>query len=294
MAFETLLLPKHEHPPEAPWEDHLPVAQPISVAAAPGLVSIIVSCCAQLEYTMLCMPSILRHTGGNHELIFLDIGSLDGTAQYLAGIAAAAQVRVEIVRTRTDLGIPTAVQSVLMQARGEYIVLLNNDTIVTDGWLKSLVALANISPAIGLVGPMSNCASPPQLVENVPYRIGPTKSMRRDTKEHRPWFVDAGSVDAFAYKWRETHKGKWKQADSLGGFCVLLKRAVLDRIGCLDQASELGVFDYPLLSRKAREAGFTLACCRDLYIHHFGTGTFAHGAPWQRISAEEGAHSLAF
>jgi len=29
----------------------------------------------------------------------------------------------------------------------------------------------------------------------------------------------------------------------------------------------------------ARKAGFTLACCKDLFVHHFGTRTFAHGAP---------------
>jgi hypothetical protein len=61
--------------------------------------------------------------------------------------------------------------------RGEYLVRLNNDVVVTDGWLDQLLALASakIDPGeradseIGLVGPMSNYATPPQLVENVPY-----------------------------------------------------------------------------------------------------------------------------
>ena len=45
----------------------------------------------------------------------------------------------------------------------------------------------------------------------------------------------------------------------------------------LDDWSDLGLFDTDILSAKAREAGFTLAVCRDLFIHHFGTRTFAHG-----------------
>ena len=61
-----------------------------------------------LEYTMLCVPSILKHSRPPFELIFLDVGSLDGTLAYLKGIKAASQVRVEIVRTRADIGLSDA------------------------------------------------------------------------------------------------------------------------------------------------------------------------------------------
>jgi GT2 family glycosyltransferase len=279
MPVDTLIPPKQNQPPKKPQVGNVPQDQPISVISPPGLASIVIPCCGQLEFTKLCVASLLRHTRKNHELIFLDIGSLDGTAEYLAGFAAAAQVRVEIVRSATDIGIPQAVQTALKQARGDYVVLLNNDTIVTNGWLVSLVGLADLSPAIGLVGPMTNYAAHPQLVEKVPYRIGPKKNPRLPGQGGSEWLVDFTDVDAFAAKWREDHKGKWMEADSLGGFCLLIKREALNRIGPLDKASELGVFDYPVISRKAREAGYTLACCRDLYIHHFGTRTFAHSAP---------------
>ncbi len=70
-------------------------------------------------------------------------------------------------------------------------MLLNNDAVVTDGWLEQLIGLARVEAwvvkpsegpedssttmlqngsAIGLVGPMTNCAPPPQLIERVPYR----------------------------------------------------------------------------------------------------------------------------
>ena len=103
---------------------------------------------------------------------FIDIGSLDGTVEYLAGIAAAARVRVEAVRTPTDLGIPDAVKEAINRARGEYLVRLNNDTIVTSGWLNHLIGLVNLGPEIGMAGPMSNYAAPPQLVETVPIGWG--------------------------------------------------------------------------------------------------------------------------
>ncbi len=74
---------------------------------------------------------------------------------------------------------------------GDYLVLVENDAVVTDAWLDQLIALAEMEEEgitkntkdtkgkveeeiecrmrIGLTGPMSNYASPPQLVENVPY-----------------------------------------------------------------------------------------------------------------------------
>jgi GT2 family glycosyltransferase len=155
-------------------------------------------------------------------------------------------------------------------------VLLNNDCIVPAGWLQQMAALTGMSFGVGLVGPMSNCAAPPQLVETVPYRVGPKKNAR--AQGGTEWLVDTEAVHTFAREYREQHKGKWCEAERLGGFCLLLKRAVLDRIGPLDEDG-LGLFDTDVLSVKARQAGYTLAVCRDLFVHHFGTRTFALGAP---------------
>jgi len=276
MTSQTLSPPKSAS--KIPRSERVPQEQLLSITSPPGLASILIPCCGQLEYTKLCVPSLLKYTRQPYELIFLDVGSLDGTADYLAGVAAAAQVRIIVVRTLTDLGVAQAVQDTLKQARGEYIVILNNDTIVSEGWLNQLVGLAQLTPAVGLVGPMSNVALPPQKVENVPYRIGPRKRAS-DGHSGGEWLVDVNAVEEFARKWREENRGKWQEAERLGGFCLLIKRGVLERIGPLEKWTELAYFDNVLLSSKARQAGYTLACCRDLYIHHFGTRTFAHGAP---------------
>ncbi len=262
-------------------------ASPISISAPPGLVSILIPCCGQLEYTKLCVPSVLKHSRPPFELIFIDIGSLDGTGEYLEGVKAAAQVLIEMVRTPTDLGIPDAVKEAVRRARGEYLVLLNNDTVVTDAWLNQLIGLASMTPAIGLVGPMSNYAAPPQLVETVSYRFGPRKSSKLsvEKRDASSSLVDVAAVDTFAREFRETNRGKWLESDRLGGFCLLLKRQVLEKIEPLDKWSDLGLFDSDILSAKARQGGFTLACCRDLFVHHFGARTFAHGAP--KLEAEK-------
>src|SRR5207302_9178910 len=120
---------------------------------------------------------------------------LDGTAEYLAGLrdGLASRLRVEVSRAATDLDIKPACQEALRLARGEYVCLLNNDTVVTTKWLDALTALAQVSEAHGLVGPMSNYAAMPQLVETVPYRVGPKKGARPGDP-----LVDVQAVQRFA------------------------------------------------------------------------------------------------
>ena len=280
MAAERNTSTQHSSGGAQPIKPNTRVDEPPSVLSPPGLVSVIVPCCGQLEYTRLCVPSVLRHSRPPFELIFLDIGSLDGTAEYLAGVAAAASVPVDIVRTATDLGIPAACEEAIHRAKGQYITLLNNDTVVTDGWLNQLIGLVTMSQAIGMVGPMSNYAAPPQLVETVPYRIGPKKGSRsKAAGATTAPLVETEAVNIFARELREKNRGKWIEVERLGGFCLLLKREVLAKIGSVDKVPGLGLFDTDLLSMRARQAGYTLACCKDLFVHHFGSRTFAHGAP---------------
>ena len=90
------------------------------------------------------------------------------------------------------------------------------------------------------------------------------------------------AVQGFAREFAGQHRGKWLEAERLGGFCLLIRRAVLEKVSPgLNEWTDLSLFDTDILSAKARQAGYALVCCRDLFIHHFGTRTFAHGAPKQ-------------
>ncbi len=164
-------------------------------------------------------------------------------------------------------------------------MLLNNDAVVTEGWLDQLLALGSMrnetsqgdaesESVIGLVGPMSNYAAPPQLVEAVPYR-------------------DLDEMHAFARRWRDEHRGQWFTAGKLSGFCLLVKRAVFDAIGGLDERFGLGLFDDDDLAERARRAGFALAVAHDLFVHHFGSRTFAGNGIDAESLLEENARRFA-
>ena len=223
---------------------------------AGGMASVIIPCFNQLGFTRHCLAALFRHTRAPWELVVVDNGSTDGTADYLRGVEDAAPVRVEVITNPVNRGFPAACNQGLRAARGDYLVLLNNDAVVTDAWLDQLVALVDCAPDLGLAGPMSNYATPPQLVPDVPY-------------------ADLGGMHRFAAEWRARNRGKWLEVPKLSGFCLLMRRAVWEAVGGLDEGFGLGLFDDDDLALRARRAGFALAVAEDLYVHHFGSRTFA-------------------
>ncbi|MFO0804140.1 MAG: glycosyltransferase [Gemmataceae bacterium] len=236
------------------------------------LVSVVVPCCGQLELTRLCVPSLIRHTRQSFEIIAIDAGSLDGTAEYWLGVQASASVRVDLVRAPSDEELPTALAQGLGHANGEFIALLNNDTVVPDGWLMQLVSLIGTNPSLAMVAPMTTYGPGGQVVWPVTYQLGADSSRAFD---HAAIQERIKAVNSFAIEWRERNRGKWSEEERLGGGCVLIRKSALNTIGPI-QGAPLHFFDPEAISRKCREAGYKLACCRDLFVHSFGSRGF-HG-----------------
>jgi GT2 family glycosyltransferase len=199
---------------------------------------------------------------------------LDGTSEYLSGVAALPSVRVEIVEAPPELGLFSACVAGLDHAQGEYIVFMSNDTIVPENWLNHLVALAKLEPDIGMVGTMSNMTPPPQWVGKLPYRLGSKKNGTLNGTVP-PGRLDLEPIDNFAREWREQHAGKSFEVERVGGSCLLLKAEVCKKIDLTEASTPFGAIDGDLLSTKVRQAGYKLVCCRDLFLHHFGSRLFA-------------------
>jgi GT2 family glycosyltransferase len=246
------------------------LAQPGGPADVNALVSIVMPCCGQLEHTRLSVPRLLRHSRAPFELIFVEVGSLDGTSEYLDGVAAAAPVRVEVVRA-AEAAFAQAVREGLARAQGTFVAWVNNDVLVPAGWLEHLVGLATSNPVIGMVGPMANVAPAPQRLA-VPYRL--RRRPAGQGAEEAPGAegtIDMGAVDRFSEEHGARHQREWFEAERLGGFCFLLKREALATAPLLEPEAEDGVFDADGLSVRLRRAGYRLAVCRDLFVHHFGS-----------------------
>jgi len=143
-------------------------------------------------------------------------------------------------------------------ARGDYILLLNNDVVVTPGWLERIIACAEKHPEIGMVGPRSNYVSGLQFVEGADYDTNTFKGLLE-----------------FANKFADDHAGQAQQILRVVGFCMMIKRAVIEKIGGMDDRCGLGNFEDDDFSLRATIAGFESWIARDCFIHHFGHRTFA-------------------
>lgn len=111
-------------------------------------VSIIIPVYNQIHYTYACLLSILQHTPDvSYEVIIADDVSTDAT-EHLANYAEG----LVICRNSVNQGFLRNCNNAARQARGEYLMFLNNDTQVTDGWLSSLVDLIERDSSIGMVG----------------------------------------------------------------------------------------------------------------------------------------------
>jgi O-antigen biosynthesis protein len=99
-----------------------------------GLTSIVMLTHNQLEYTRQCLESIRRLTDEPYELIVVDNGSTDGTVDDLRVMDG-----VRLIVNEVNRGFPAAVNQGIAASRGSQVLLLNNDTVVTTGWLRRLL-----------------------------------------------------------------------------------------------------------------------------------------------------------
>ncbi|MGQ9574148.1 MAG: methyltransferase domain-containing protein [Thermoguttaceae bacterium] len=215
----------------------------------PGPTSIIILTHNQLDCTRQCVESIGRYTDEPYELVFVDNGSSDGTVEYLRGIPGA-----KLIANRHNLGFPAGVNQGIRAASGPQVLMLNNDCIVTTGWLDRLLRALYSEPDVGLVGPCSNCVSGPQQVA--------------------AGYEDLARLDSFAWDFCRAADRCYEPAERLVGFCLLVKREVIDRIGLLDERFGLGCYEDDDFCRRALKAGYRLLIVRDSFVHHFGGRTF--------------------
>ncbi|MFH1624074.1 MAG: glycosyltransferase [Pseudomonadota bacterium] len=233
------------------------MASSVSSGLPQIIVSIVILTYNQLEYTEKCIESILRYTKEPYELIFVDNGSTDGTVEYLKTVQSS-EFRVQsirIIENTSNRGFAAGNNQGIGAARGDYILLLNNDIIVTDGWLQEMIRGAESDPKIGIVGPMSNYVSGPQLDREAKYS-------------------NIEEMQAYARNFAHKNKGRWLEFDRMVGFCMLIKREVLDKIGLLDERFGSGNFEDDDLCLRAERAGYKMMICGNVFVHHFGSRSF--------------------
>lgn len=212
--------------------------------------SIIILTHNKLEYTQLCIESVRKFTPkGIYEIIVVDNNSKDSTLEWLS-----KQDDIKVIDNSENLGFPVGCNQGINIAKGESILLLNNDTIVTPNWLNNMDRALYSNSDIGAVGAITNNCSNMQQIK-VEYQ---------DIYELLE-FVKGNNI---------SNPELWVYKTYLVGFCYLIKKDVINEIGLLDERFSPGNFEDTDLSMRVLLRGYKLLLCKDAFIHHYGSISF--------------------
>lgn len=205
------------------------------------------------ERTRECLDALLATVSSRDQIVVVDNGSRDATASELAPCA-----EFDVITNAHNRGIASACNQGAQRARGEVVIFLHNDTVVTPGWLDVLLAPFE-DPTVAASGPVSNHAKGAQ---------------RLDT--HGRVSGDRGAT-------------LFSNVDALDGFCLAVCTEVFNEVGGFDEYYVMGGFEDDDLCRKITQTGRKLVIAHGAYVSHVGRATFdANGVDWWRYQRENG------
>ena len=208
--------------------------------------SIIILTYNNLDKTKDCIESIHKYTDkDSYEIIVVDNNSTDDTKLFLE-----EQDDIKVIFNESNVGFPMGCNIGIANSEKTYdILLLNNDTVVTKNWLFNLKKCLYSDEKIGAVGAVSNNGANLQGVDFT--------------------YNDFDKMQNLASKNNISDVKKWEEKVCLIGYCLLIKREVMDQLNGLDEGYTPGYIEDNDLSLNIIKLGYRLMLCHDSFIHHY-------------------------
>jgi len=244
------------------------------------LVDIIVPVYNACDDVLLCLSALIEKTDILHRVIVVNDGDDQRTASMLSAFNNAFN-HLEVIANPQNMGYTKSVNIGVKHSNADWVVVLNSDTIVSEGWLGKLMNCALSEDNVGMVGALSNAASwqsVPQIHDkNGDWNLNP---------------LPAGmSVDEMASLVAEYSTRAYPNVGVINGFCQLISMDLLDKIGLLDeQAFPVGYGEENDMCARAVKAGFKLLIADDTYVFHAKSKSFGHEK--RKVLAKQGSAAL--
>jgi len=189
-----------------------------------------------LTYTRACLESLHRTVQADTEIILIDNASSDGTDEYLSTLKD-----VRVIANAENLGCAGAWNQGVKAASGEWVIILNNDVILSAGWIEGLLTAAVLWD-LDIVTPA----------------------------------IREGEYNYDIVTYAREHTGRMNKVIRRGranGVCFMVHRRVFDTAGCFDENFRIGQYEDKDFFLRASKAGFRLGTVGSSFLHHFGSVT---------------------
>jgi len=258
------------------------------------MISIVVLNWNKVDYSRRCLESMLFTEDVEYEIVAVDNGSTDGTAEYLPAFrrqAAERGIHVTLVLNDHNAGAAGARNQALELCRGSEIAFIDNDIVLRDrGWLARLRGTLYQDEQTALVTPRLLFPFLPHDIEHIGVAISPNG---------RIGYLGRGAART-APRFNTP-----RELQNTTSACVLTRRAVLDEVGGFDETFDPAQFEDLDLFYRMKAAGYRLLYEPSVEMYHFenvttdGSAlkfkylTIKHGIEfkrrWQHLfTAEEG------
>lgn len=219
------------------------------------MVSVVILNFNGKKYLDDCITSVLAQTFRDYEVIIVDNGSSDGSVEYLE----TQYPWVKVVKNRENLGFAEGTNTGIRQAKGEYILTLNNDTRMDNRFLECLIRVMKSDGGVGICAP---------------------KMIFCDNRINSAGICISRSGAAWDRGMSEPDKGQYDSQQEVFGSCAgaaLYRREMLEEIGLFDEDFFLYMEDVDLAFR-GRLAGWKCFYVPDAKVHHVYGGTTGVGS----------------
>lgn len=214
------------------------------------LVSIIVLNWNKRKYLKRCLDSVLNTDYPRIEIMISDNGSTDGSVELIN----KEYHSVILIENTTNLGFCEGNNVAIKRAKGDIVVLLNNDTWVDKNWIKEIVKAAS-DPKVGVIGCKLFFADT-NVIQSLGYHL--------HLLGHH---INRGLLKVDDEKF-ETEKVT--AVDYVTGSALAIKRSVISKIGLLDPTF-YAYFEDADWCYRAKDAGYKVVVAPKAIVHHFGS-----------------------
>jgi len=259
---ERLLTDKSQNPLKEINSDHDLLMPDFKNQVLPGLTSIIIITHNSLDQIKRCLKSIRKHTPEAHEIIFVDNGSTDDTLKWLQG-QARENKSYQLIENKSNIGQVKGRNQGINLSKGEFIVLMDNDVVVSEGWLSGMRECLSQAPLCGIIGAMTNNSD----------------GMQKATDES---YQTVNYLDKYAAQYKERFRHRRIHCRNLDGFCMFFKRTLAENIGLFDKRFDTGQCEDEDFCIRAALAGYSNYIAGDVFLH-----CESKKAPGNRIPLED-------